>query len=52
MLQQYPQIATIVKPLMESLTPRDLQQLNERVQIDGESEEAVAADYLQRAGVC
>ncbi len=47
-LRQYPQIAAIVKPLMESFTRASLQQLNARVQIDGESEQAVAADYLRR----
>ncbi|MFZ1101037.1 MAG: glycine betaine ABC transporter substrate-binding protein [Steroidobacteraceae bacterium] len=49
-LAQYPQIAPIVKPLMKSLTTETLQRLNERVQIDGESEEAVAADYLKARG--
>ena len=47
-LRQYPQIATIVKPLMESFTRASLQQLNARVQIDGESEQAVAEDYLRQ----
>ena len=47
-LRQYPQIAAIVKPLMESFTRESLQQLNARVQIDGESEQAVAADYLRK----
>lgn len=47
-LRQYPQIATIVKPLMESFTRESLQQLNARVQIDGESEQAVAEDYLRK----
>ena len=49
-LQQYPQIASLVKPLMESFTRESLQQLNERVQIDGESEEAVAEEYLRTQG--
>jgi osmoprotectant transport system substrate-binding protein len=50
-LKSYPQIAPIVQPLMASLTRADLQQLNERVQIDGESEQAVAEDYLRRRGL-
>ena len=50
-LRQYPQIATIVKPLMESFTRESLQQLNARVQIDGESEQAVAEDYLRKQGL-
>jgi osmoprotectant transport system substrate-binding protein len=49
-LAQYPQIAAIVKPLMRSFSTESLQQLNARVQIDGESEEAVAADYLKARG--
>jgi len=49
-LQQYPQIASLVKPLMESFTRESLQQLNERVQIEGESEEAVAEEYLRTQG--
>ncbi len=46
-LAKYPQIATIVKPLMDSLTTPVLQQLNARIQIDGESDQEVAADYLR-----
>jgi osmoprotectant transport system substrate-binding protein len=49
-LKEYPQIATIVKPLMESFSSATLQQLNARVQIDGEADSAVAADYLKSRG--
>jgi osmoprotectant transport system substrate-binding protein len=49
-LKTYPQIATIVKPLMESFTTASLRKLNERVQINGESDQAVAADYLRAQG--
>jgi len=49
-LRQYPQIAAIVKPLMESLHRETLQQLNARVQINGESDEGVAVDYLKSKG--
>lgn len=49
-LKQNPRIAEIVKPLMESLTGDELRQLNARVQIDGESDEEVAADYLRKKG--
>jgi osmoprotectant transport system substrate-binding protein len=49
-LRAYPQIASIVKPLMDSFDRETLQRLNERVQIDGESDEAVAADYLRAKG--
>jgi osmoprotectant transport system substrate-binding protein len=45
-LTEHPQIAAIVKPLMESLDVERLQRLNARVQVDGESDEAVA-DYLR-----
>ncbi len=49
-LKAYPRIAQIVKPLMESFTQDSLQRLNARVQIDGESDEEVAADYLKAQG--
>jgi osmoprotectant transport system substrate-binding protein len=49
-LKQYPQIAPLVKPLMESFSRESLQQLNARVQIDGEDEEAVAGEYLRAQG--
>jgi osmoprotectant transport system substrate-binding protein len=49
-LRQYPQIAAIVQPLMDSFSRELLQRLNERVQIDGESDEAVALDYLKNKG--
>jgi osmoprotectant transport system substrate-binding protein len=49
-LRARPEIATIVQPLMQSFTRDSLQALNARVQIDGESGEAVAADYLRAKG--
>jgi len=49
-LKSTPQIAAIVKPLMESFSRETLQQLNARVQIDGESEGSVAEDYLKAKG--
>ena len=49
-LRQYPQIAGIVKPLMESLSRETLQRLNERVQVNGEAAQAVAEDYLRARG--
>ncbi len=49
-LRAYPQIATLVRPLMQSFTRQGLQALNARVQIDGESPEEVAADYLRDRG--
>ena len=50
-LKANPQIAAIVKPLMESFDRETLQQLNARVQINGESDEAVAVDYLKARGL-
>lgn len=49
-LRAYPRIATLVKPLMQSLDQETLQHLNERVQVDGEPIAAVARDYLARKG--
>ena len=49
-LRQYPQIAAIVRPLMESFDRENLQRLNARVQINGESDAAVAAEYLRTKG--
>ena len=50
-LRAHPQIALIVKPLMESFDRETLQRLNARVQVDGESDEAVAVDYLKTRGL-
>jgi len=49
-LREYPQVAGIVKPLMESFTRQILQRLNARVQVNGESAESVAEDYLRERG--
>ncbi len=49
-LRAHPDIAAIVQPLMQSFSRDTLQALNARVQIDGESSEAVAADYLRAKG--
>jgi osmoprotectant transport system substrate-binding protein len=49
-LKANPRIAQIVKPLMESFTRASLQELNARVQINGESDQEVAADYLKSKG--
>jgi osmoprotectant transport system substrate-binding protein len=46
-LRANPQIAGLLKPLMESFTRETLQRLNARVQIDGESPESVAEEYLR-----
>ena len=49
-IQTYPAIPDIVRPLMQTLDTATLQALNARVQIDGESAEAVAEDYLRKSG--
>jgi osmoprotectant transport system substrate-binding protein len=49
-LKANPKIAQIVKPLMQSFDRTTLQQLNARVQIDGEATTTVAADYLKSKG--
>ena len=50
-LAAYPQIAAVVKPVMDSLDRETLQRLNERVQVDGESVQAVARSYLLQKGL-
>jgi osmoprotectant transport system substrate-binding protein len=50
-LREYPQVAGIVKPLMESFSRETLQRLNARVQVNGESTESVAEDYLRERGL-
>lgn len=49
-LKANPQIARIVQPLMAGLDAATLRQLNARVQVDGESAQAVAGDYLRARG--
>jgi len=46
-----PQIRALVKPLMESFDADTLRRLNARVQIDGESAQSVAEDYLKTRGL-
>jgi osmoprotectant transport system substrate-binding protein len=50
-VRAHPQVAGIVRPLMQRLDAPTLQALNARVQVDGESPEDVAADYLHRSGL-
>jgi osmoprotectant transport system substrate-binding protein len=50
-LERYPQIRALVRPLMRSFDADTLRSLNARVQIDGESAEEVAADYLKTRGL-
>ncbi len=50
-LGEYPAIAALVKPVMNSLDRETLQRLNERVQVDGESVQSVARSYLVQKGL-
>ncbi|MGB6486460.1 MAG: glycine betaine ABC transporter substrate-binding protein [Steroidobacteraceae bacterium] len=50
-LSEYPEIAALVKPVMNSLDRDTLQRLNERVQVDGESVQSVARSYLAQKGL-
>jgi hypothetical protein len=49
-LNQYPQIADLLKPVFEKLDLVTLQQLNGRVQVGGETAQAVAIDWLKQNG--
>lgn len=49
-LQEYPQIEELLKPVFEGLTIEVLQDLNGRVQVGGEAAAAVATDYLTKGG--
>ena len=46
-----PQIRALLKPLMASFDAATLRTLNARVQIDGESPQSVAEDYLKSRGL-
>lgn len=49
-LQEYPQIEELLRPVFEGLTLEVLQELNGRVQVGGEGAASVATDYLTRNG--
>ncbi|SFV35431.1 osmoprotectant transport system substrate-binding protein [Devosia crocina] len=49
-LNEYPQIEELLKPVFEALTLEVLQDLNGRVQIGGEPAAAVATDFLTQNG--
>ena len=48
-LDRYPAIATVLPPIFAKLDLRTLQQLNGRIQVNGESSETVAEDFLKKA---
>lgn len=49
-LNEHPEIAELLEPVMASLGLEDLQQLNARIQVNGEPADAVARDYLVDGG--
>ncbi len=49
-LARYPAIDAILKPVFLSLDLTTLQSLNARIAVNGESADAVAADYLAKKG--
>ena len=49
-LEEYPQIAEILKPVFEALDLETLQDLNGRVQVGGEPADAVAKEFLTLNG--
>ena len=49
-LAQYPEIASWLKPVFLSLDLATLQDLNSKVEVDGEPAGTVASDYLKSKG--
>jgi len=49
-LQQHPEIATLLDPVFATLTLETLQQLNAEIAVDGEDAAAVAVTYLKSKG--
>lgn len=47
---KYPEIATMLDPIFSSLTLEKLQELNGRIQVNGEGAKVVARDYLAKGG--
>ncbi len=49
-LDKYPQIESDLAPVFNALTIEKLQELNARIQVNGESAETVAAEFLASGG--
>lgn len=49
-LDEYPEIAELLKPVMGALTLEKLQELNARIQVNGEAADTVARDFLTEGG--
>ena len=48
--EKYPEVATTLKPIFDALTIEKLQELNGRIQANGEAATAVADDFLKTGG--
>lgn len=49
-LDQYPEVETLLAPVFDSLDVSKLQELNARIQVNGEDAESVAKDFLETNG--
>jgi osmoprotectant transport system substrate-binding protein len=49
-LSEYPEIETALAPAFQALTIEKLQELNARIQVNGESAETVAREFLTSGG--
>lgn len=50
-LEKYPEIRSILKPLAEDLSTAEMQEMNKRVDVDHESVARVAKDWLKKKGL-
>ena len=50
-LEEHPDVADILNPLMAALTTENLTELNGRIAVDREKPEDVAADFLSENGL-
>lgn len=51
LLEEYPEIEEIISPLFDSFTEEMISELNGKVEIDKESAEDVALEYLKENGL-
>lgn len=50
-IEKYPEISTILKPLADNLSNADMQELNKRVDVGHEAEAKVAQEWLKAKGL-
>jgi len=50
-IKKYPEIETILTPVFDALTLEKLQELNARIQVNGEAADTVARDFLNTGGL-